>query len=276
MKISLLPLLPSLLLLAASPMKASEGANSSLLRAAQTGNVKACEKALKAGAKIETRDAAHDFSPLMWATWKNKPAALRFLIAAGADVNAASHPKQVKPLVLGQAGPHGDLLAMTFFVRNQGVTALLLAASTGSDEAVGELLKNGANTKARPVSGESPLMAACFKGNVKTVKLLLQHGANPNETTPAAGAASGPLTVAILGGHADCLRDLIARGACVTTTLPMFGNYEGMALRAGYPKIAEQISVARKCQEKRHAGPAKPGNDSVSVLHPNGTLQIIP
>ena len=33
----------------------------------------------------------------------------------------------------------------------------------------------------------------------------------------------------------------------------MFGSYEGMALRAGYPKIAEQISIARKRQEA--AGP---------------------
>ena len=71
------------------------------------------------------------------------------------------------------------------------------------------------------------LFVACLSGDVETVALLLQHGADPN--TQGHGHGNSPLhAAAVLGTDDGCemIRLLLARGANVKGNLP-FANLAG-------------------------------------------------
>ena len=85
---------------------------------------------LKAGADIEARDSVHGGTALLWAaTWNRNPEVITTLLKAGADINAQN--------------------------TLEGRTALLWAAYQGVKpaEAIGALLKAGANAKVRDKAG---------------------------------------------------------------------------------------------------------------------------
>jgi hypothetical protein len=87
-------------------------------------------------------------------------------------------------------------------------TQLNMAASYyGNSQKVAALLDAGAPVKAPEgvKSRVTPLGLAAMSGDLATVKLLLQHGADPN--------AGAPLAEAITFDHADVARALIAAGA---------------------------------------------------------------
>lgn len=78
-------------------------------------------------------------------------------------------------------------------------TQLIEAAALGNTRAVETLLRRGANAKA---VGHAPLLAAVQVGCLKTVTLLLEHGAAPNMGVWARAGQSG---------DPDVLRLLIER-----------------------------------------------------------------
>jgi len=59
-------------------------------------------------------------------------------------------------------------------------TSLLVAAAKGDTAAVATLLAKGANVNADNGHGVTPLWYAADQANVELVKLLLDHGADPN------------------------------------------------------------------------------------------------
>ena len=61
-----------------------------------------------------------------------------------------------------------------------GWTALLNASKNGNAALVKLLLTHKAPIEDRDCGGFTPLMWACYKNNLETVKVLLNHGANPN------------------------------------------------------------------------------------------------
>jgi ankyrin repeat protein len=68
-----------------------------------------------------------------------------------------------------------------------GDTPLIAAAKVGFDEAAGWLLSVGAEVDEPNRSGETPLIIAVQQRNARFVKLLLEHGANPDHTDSVAG-----------------------------------------------------------------------------------------
>jgi ankyrin repeat protein len=83
-----------------------------------------------------------------------------FLLNKGADVNAH--------------GANGD-------------TPLIAAAKAGFDDAAVWLLGMKADVDETNRSGETALIIAVQRGNARIVKLLLDHGANPDRTDAVAG-----------------------------------------------------------------------------------------
>lgn len=83
-----------------------------------------------------------------------------FLLTKGADPNLA--------------GSHGD-------------TPLITAAKSGFDDAAGWLIGLGANVDAINKAGETALIIAVQQRDTRLVKLLLEHGANPDRTDAVAG-----------------------------------------------------------------------------------------
>ena len=68
-----------------------------------------------------------------------------------------------------------------------GDTPLIAAAKVGFDEAAGWLIRIGAKVDEPNKSGETPLIIAVQQRNARFVKLLLEHGADPDRTDSVAG-----------------------------------------------------------------------------------------
>jgi ankyrin repeat protein len=68
-----------------------------------------------------------------------------------------------------------------------GDTPLIAAARVGFDEAAEWLLGLGAKVDEDNKMGETPLIVAVQQRDARLVKLLLDHGANPDKTDAAAG-----------------------------------------------------------------------------------------
>ncbi|XP_055640730.1 ankyrin-2-like isoform X2 [Toxorhynchites rutilus septentrionalis] len=84
------------------------------------------------------------------------------------------------------------------------------------------LLTFGANTEARDRSGITPLMRAVrTNGNMDSVLLLLQYGADVNAMTDARNDYRTVLHYAVLSGNASLVTLLIKQGARVDTPAPL-------------------------------------------------------
>jgi ankyrin repeat protein len=131
-------------------------------------------------------------------------AAVRTLVAHGADANAKETWK--------------------------GQTALMWAAAEGHADTVKILLESGAQVGARSTAGWTPLLFAAREGQIEAAKALLAGGANINETLPGgrgrgrgAGAAgstekpatagSSALVVAVGSAHFELASVLLDAGA---------------------------------------------------------------
>ena len=121
--------------------------------AAQHGNVEIVALLVDAGADVETRTRLGSHTPLHVASRSARTAAVRALLAAGADARA---------------------------VTTTGATALHFAAGAGDAKAVAALLDHGADADARePVWGQTPLMFAAGAARTAAIAVLLARGADP-------------------------------------------------------------------------------------------------
>jgi ankyrin repeat protein len=122
-----------------------------LMYAAALGSLEAVKTLVEAGADV---NAANDFgaTPLMWCAGDLPK--VRYLLAKGASVTARS---------------------------KIGRTPLMIAANyDGSVEIARLMIEKGADVKARDESGGSVLSAAASVNNLEVARLLLARGADPN------------------------------------------------------------------------------------------------
>lgn len=105
-------------------------------------------------------------SALMYAAGRDNLPAVRLLLKAGADVNAAN---------VTEVRMKNGLIALS------KLTALMTAAPASSPEVVQALLDAGADANARDVRGLTPLMQAVASdvSDPRVVRLLLSRGADP-------------------------------------------------------------------------------------------------
>ena len=121
--------------------------------AAQHGDVEIIALLTGAGADVAGRTRLGGHTPLHVASRRARAAAVRALLAAGADAGA---------------------------VTSTGATALHFAAGSGSAAAVSALLDGGADVDARePVWGQTPLMFAAARARTEAIVVLLARGADP-------------------------------------------------------------------------------------------------
>jgi hypothetical protein len=92
----------------------------------------------------------------------------------------------------------------------QGLTPLIVAASTGRASLVRSLLAQGARIEATSADGRTALIAAAQNGDIDVVQSLIDAGANLNAATRGTGTA---LEVAERRGETQIAALLLASGA---------------------------------------------------------------
>ncbi len=152
-----------------------------MVEALRAGDLPGFMKSAAADAKLLNARGPEGSTPFMYAVLYTGTATLERLLKLGADPNKRN---------------------------DANVTALMWAAT--DLEKTRLLLGHGADVNARSSDMRTPLMIAARRpGNASAVKLLLDHGANPNPNAHPA-AESSPLIEAATAGDAASMELLMA------------------------------------------------------------------
>jgi uncharacterized protein len=151
------------------------GAPVDIFEASVLGKVDRIQEILKASPARVSEHAPDGFTPVALAAFFGQPAAVKALITAGADVNAAAK----NPLK---------------------VAALHAAVAGGKLEIVKAVLEAGADPNAQQQAGFRPIHEAGTKANRALAELLLAHGADPSLPNDA---GTNAIDLAREKGHAD-------------------------------------------------------------------------
>ncbi|CAH2284948.1 ankyrin repeat domain-containing 29 [Pelobates cultripes] len=161
----------------------TQDGGSALLAASQYGHYRAVETLLKNGANIHDQlcDGA---TSLFLAAQGGYVDVVRLLLTSGARAN---QPRQdgTTPLWIAAQVGHSEVVRVLLLrgadrdaARIDGTTALFKAATKGFSEVIEELLKFSPSLNILK-NGSSVLHAAVLSGNLRSVRLLLEAGADP-------------------------------------------------------------------------------------------------
>ena len=199
-------MLGQLLAAGADPNAATSLGETLLMTCTGTGAADAVAMLLDRGASVNAREASYGQTALMRAAAGADPEVVRLLLAHGADIHARS-TTYLLPVSLGN--PLDDVGGGAVMVPQRGYTPLLFAARHGRVENVRLLLDVGADVDDTAPTGESALVVASFSGQGRVAALLLERGADPDDQ----GAGYTPLHTAVVRGDLELVEALCARGA---------------------------------------------------------------
>ena len=181
-----------------------------LMMAARTGRVQILEVLLANGASIDAKETLRGTTALMWAAANSNPDAVRFLVAKGADFNlrSATTPPGRNPYLappgreriqefIDGTGLRGAIVEQdkqdtTSPESKEDATRAKEEAKKKFDEevaaaraAVAKFPKPAPYSKrgAKQFGGLTPLLFAAREGDMTSVKILLDAGANVNQTS---------------------------------------------------------------------------------------------
>ena len=163
---------------------ANPGGETALMTAARTGKVDAVTLLLDRGANANAKDAVHGQTALMWAVLENHADVVKALIARGADINAHTNITITKgeyvPARPPAASGSGIIRQRALPTPNGGMTPLLFAIRDGNSTMMRLLLDRGADINQSSGNHTTPLMIALLNGQVGIASELLARGADPN------------------------------------------------------------------------------------------------
>jgi uncharacterized protein len=193
----------------ANPNIASETGVTPLMRAARTGNTAIVRALLPRKANVNAAETERQQTALMWAAAQRHPDVVKVLLENGADVKARTVVRRLT--VMLDQGPPGVKTARehAHAIEAGGSTALLFAAMSGDVESARLLLDRGADANDSAADGNSALVLSAFQGHGPVARLLLDRGTDPN----AAGAGYSALHAAVMRGDAETVKALLAKGA---------------------------------------------------------------
>ena len=233
----------ALLLVAATPKQKQE-ATAKLLAASAEGDEDEILEAIAAGADVNARDAE-----------KNTP-----LILMASQSLFGKERKIVEAMVAAKARVDDTA--------DDGVTALMVAASAGRDGMVRLLLQNGAKVDKADNDGWTPLMYASGSGHWSVVKELIDAEADVNHRDKKGWS---PIVLALFNGRGSAAENLIKAGAKMPATGP---NGMSMALMATYGRDLACVDHVIESGAKLD-GVDDDGWCSLAVAASNGDAQIV-
>jgi uncharacterized protein len=195
---------------------ASENGVTPLMEAARSGSVGVVRALISRGADVNTQERVRQQTALMWAVARRHHDVVKTLLEAHADVGARTSVRQL--MVMLDQGPRRTVKTAVRDAKPLdvgGSSALLFAAQHGDSESAALLLDAGANVNDTGADGNSALVLAMFNGQGAVARLLLARGADPN----AAGAGYTALHAAALRGDLETVKALLAQGADPNATI---------------------------------------------------------
>ncbi len=220
--------------------RAQTASTVNLLDAVRAGNLAVVERIIIEKPEL-THQKLNGYPPLHWAVIDQNVDVARFLLASGADVNQQVHGHTPTPIFAAKTAEMAKLLVehgAKLRIRHEqsGNTPLLEAARNNYVGVVDVLLDAGETLdfdsavelgrtrlvaemlSAKPWLAKppkKPLYYAASQGNLELVKLLLEHGADPDIDFGFANVSGPytPLTSAVTEGHYEIAELLLRHGA---------------------------------------------------------------
>ncbi|MBO1225611.1 MAG: ankyrin repeat domain-containing protein [Candidatus Scalindua sediminis] len=183
------------------------------MAAAEEGNVSAIESLLDKGVGVNTIDR-DGYTALIWAAVYGQRACVQKLIEKGSKVDVKN---SIGWTALISASHNGHKAIVELLIENgadvnvkanDGNTALTFASAGAYDEIVDILKKSGAVSVKYQ---DDKILTAALKGDVNTLKALLEKGVSPNTISRIGGET--PLMYATGKNHIECAKLLLRYGA---------------------------------------------------------------
>ncbi|MHA7877466.1 MAG: ankyrin repeat domain-containing protein [Bacteroidota bacterium] len=191
---------------------------------ARDGNVNLIRHFLDLGEDINARDSQGD-TPLHIAVRYRQEAAIRLLLAQGANVATRVYSTERTPLHIAAENGHEDVIEVLLDPRwnpradinardSAGRTPLHVAVTRSHHNVICLLLGRGGSLEAQDNDGWRPLHYATFSGNDSTVRLLLARQA---EVDIRENNGATPLHIAASYGRDEIIQLLLDHEAPINT-----------------------------------------------------------
>jgi uncharacterized protein len=197
------PVVKRLLDAGANPNAPLLSGESSLMAASRAGKPAAVEALIAKGANPNARGPRGQ-TALMWAVAQKHTDVVKLLLTGGADV----HARTDRWTQMMAVPPHG-LPEYNRMIPHGADTALMFAARVGDVTSVRLLVEAGANVNDHDAWGVSATTLAAFAGYGDVARYLLDKGADPNNDKPGFTA----LHCAIMRRDEQTVAALLAHGA---------------------------------------------------------------
>ena len=210
---------------------------------------------------LHTADARGN-KPLHWAVLTRQLDLIDHLLQLGAEINSI-RPDGARPLDLTNGdyyyrswyrdlpskGLRKHEMLVGYLIARGADYDISVAAKIGHYDRVKELLDGNPSLANRlPLHSGAysglPLRNAAAGGYIEIVKLLLEHGANPNEPEPGIGSRGVALHTAISRKHVDVVKLLLEHGADPNAWVESSGNCLSIAKVVGMPQEIIELIVS--------------------------------
>ncbi|WP_285597462.1 ankyrin repeat domain-containing protein [Kineosporia sp. NBRC 101731] len=180
-----------------------------LSEAAGNGDLRAVRALLKCGVGVDGTSSRGD-TALVAAVEHHHVEVARELLAAGADPDQRMGQGR-ESFPLRYAAMHGLLPMACVLLEAEATVQGHPLSQVRMPEVVLRQIRSDLEIRAAPqFVARSPLTEAAGRGHTDIVRLLLEHGADPNDPKTTTGE---PLRTAAYGGHPGVVRLLMERGA---------------------------------------------------------------